>query len=254
MLSTFRLMALWVAFILVVGVSRPASGAKFNDRQKAEIGEIVREYLLKNPEILRDVFQELDRRQREGETALGSEQIAKNATEIFHSKHDLVVGDPRGDMTLVEFFDYNCGYCQKSMADVRKLIESDPKLRVVFKELPILGPGSVFAAKASIAAMKQGKFQEFHEALFEFKGRKDEASFVAIAKSVGIDVDRMAKDMNAPEVAAIIERNVELAGKININGTPAFVIGTELIPGAVGFEALAAKIAEVREAGGCAIC
>jgi protein-disulfide isomerase len=143
-------------------------------------------------------------------------------------------------VTLVEFFDYNCGYCKRSMPDVKKLIESDPKLRVVFKEFPILGPGSVFATRASIAAMKQGKFRELHEALFEFPGRKDETSVLEIAKSVGIDADRMAKDMDDPEVSAIIDRNIKLAGELGIAGTPAFVIGTDLMPGAVGFEALAA--------------
>jgi len=154
----------------------------------------------------------------------------------------------------VEFFDYNCGYCRHSLADVLKLLDKDKDVRLVFKEFPILGPGSVSAAKASIAARRQNKYWDFHLALMRERGTVDEAKVFAVAKTVGLDIPKLKADMESADVAKIIAQNQALAEALSIQGTPAFVIDQTLIPGAPGYDGLANAVAAVKEAGGCKYC
>lgn len=240
--------------IVILGSWHSAQAGEFNQSQKTEIERILRDYLLKNPEVLYEAMQALEQRQTENAAKQQQEQIEKQKSEIYHSDEDFVAGNPKGDIALVEFFDYNCGYCQRSMPDVKKLIATDRGLRVIFKEFPILGTGSTFAAKAAIAAMKQGKYLQLHEALYEHRGTKDEASVLTIAKKVGLDVDRLKKDMTDPKIQAVIEQNAKLAAALKIDGTPGFLIDKKVIQGAAGFDALAAEIATTRKAGGCQVC
>ena len=165
-----------------------------------------------------------------------------------------MAGNPAGKVTVVEFFDYNCGYCKRSLPDVLKLIETDKDVKLVIKEFPILGPGSLVAAKAAVAARRQGKYWEFHLALMNEKGAIDEARVFEVAKTVGLDGAKLRRDMEDPEIAKIIARNHTTAEALGIQGTPAFVIDQTLVPGALGFEALTGAVAAVREAGGCKLC
>jgi protein-disulfide isomerase len=226
---------------------------EFDKDQREEMGEIIRDYLLENPGILREVIQALEAKEQEAGLTAMSEAIRERGQELYRGEHDLVAGNPDGSVTMVEFFDYNCGYCKRAMSDVLALIESDDDLRVVFKEWPILGEGSRFAARAALASRKQGKYWDFHLALMETRGL-DETSTLEVARRIGLDVDQLKADMEAPEVAAVIEGNMRLASAFGIQGTPVFFIDDQVIPGAVGHEALAQVIGEVREAGGCTIC
>jgi protein-disulfide isomerase len=246
--------ALLSLVVLLAAVPPALAQGSFTSEQKSEIGAIVREYLLRNPEVLQEAFAELERRAREQQAAEASRAIAKNAAAIFRSDDDFVAGNPQGDVTVVEFFDYNCHYCRKSMSDVTKLIDTDKNLRVVLKEFPILGPDSLYAAKAALAARRQGKYWQFHQALFSASARLGQEKVLAVAKDVGLDVAQLQKDMKDPSMAKVIDANLQLAAALGINGTPAFVIGETLVPGAVGFDSLSGTIAALREAGGCAVC
>src|SRR5262245_55079797 len=217
--------------VIVFGFWQSAQAAEFTQSQRSEIEGILRDYLLKNPEVLLDAMQALEKRQGENVAKLQQEQIEKQKSEIYHSDDDFVAGNPKGDVAIVEFFDYNCGFCQRSMPDVKKLIATDQKLRVIFKEFPILGPGSTFAAKAAIAAMKQGKYLHLHEALYEHRGTKDEAAVLAVAKSVGLNVDRLKQDMADPKIQMVIDQNAKLAAALKIDGTPGFLIDKKVIQG-----------------------
>jgi protein-disulfide isomerase len=226
---------------------------EFDQDQREEMGGIIRDYLLENPEILREVIQALEAKEQQAGVAALTDAIRERGEDLYRGEHDLVAGNPDGSVTMVEFFDYNCGYCKRAMGDVLALIESDDDLRVVFKEWPILGEGSRFAARAALASRQQGKYWDFHLALMETR-RVDETTTLEVAERIGLDVEQLKADMEAPEVAAVIEGNMQLASALGIQGTPAFVVDDQMIPGAVGHEALAQVIGQVREAGGCAIC
>ncbi|MFZ5676649.1 MAG: DsbA family protein [Pseudomonadota bacterium] len=232
----------------------PAQAAEFNDVQKKELGDIIRQYLLENPEVVRDAMQELERKQQEAEDSARSDTLKTMASEIFHSKDDLVGGNPKGKVTMVEFFDYNCGYCKRAFPDVMKMIDADKDLKLVMKEFPILGPGSVYAARAALASRKQGKYWEYHMAMMAHEGRIDEAVADQIAEATGLDVKKLKADMEADEVNQVIGRNMQLADSLKIQGTPAFIIDETVIPGAVGYEALAAVVKQIRDNGGCKLC
>jgi protein-disulfide isomerase len=248
----FRLLILLATVVL--GSWHSTQAAEFTQTQRSEIEGILRDYLLKNPEVLLDAMKALEQRQGENVAKQQQEQIEKQKSEIYHSDDDFVGGNPKGDIALVEFFDYNCGFCQRSLPDVKKLITTDKGLRVIFKEFPILGPGSTFAAKAAIAAMKQDKYLQMHEALYEHRGTKDEAAVLSVAGKVGLNVDRLKRDMADPKIQMVIDQNAKLAAALKIDGTPGFLIDRRVIQGAVGFDALAAEIATTRKAGGCQVC
>jgi protein-disulfide isomerase len=242
------LIALIALFVL------PAQAAEFNDTQKKELGDIIRQYLLDNPEVVRDAMQELERKQQEAEDSARTDTLKTMAAEIFRSKDDLIGGNPNGKVTMVEFFDYNCGYCKRAFPDVMKMIDADKDLKLVMKEFPILGPGSVYAARAALASRKQGKYWEYHMALMAHEGRIDEAVADQIAAASGLDVKKLKADMEADEVNQVITRNMQLADSLKIQGTPAFIIDETVIPGAVGYEALAAVVKQIRDNGGCKLC
>ena len=248
--SAIRLVALTAALLVPTVII----AAEFNDQQRKEMGEIVREYLLKNPEVLRDAFRELERKEAVAKAQGAKSAIKQMAGDIFRADGDLIIGNPKGDVTLVEFFDYNCGFCKRALPDVLKLAETDKNLKIVIKEFPILGPGSMAAARAAIASRMQGKYWDFHLALLKKRGSVDEAGVFKVATKVGLDIGKLKKDMESDEVTAIIQRNHAVAQALNINGTPAFIIADNIFPGAVGFEQLASAVAKVRKEGGCSIC
>jgi len=231
-----------------------AGDTQFNDAQKQEMHKIIRDYLVQNPSVLREAIEALEKQAQELELARSRERIKENAELVYKSKRGFVFGNPEGNVTVVEFFDYNCGFCKRSLGDVMALVDADPNIKLILKEFPILGEGSVFASRAAIASKKQGKYWEYHLALMQHRGAIDENSAMAIAKEVGLNVDQLRKDMEDEEIAATINESMQLANAIGINGTPAFIIDDRLIPGALGLDTMQTQIAEIRKNGGCAVC
>ncbi len=210
-----------------------------------QVEAIVRDYLLREPEIIYQALQELQRREAAAEAERRKAALTGRQDDLFHSAASPVGGNPEGDVTLVEFFDYRCGYCRRVVGSVRALVEQDEELRVVFKEFPILGEDSVRASRAALAAERQGLYMPLHFALMA----TDDLSMdgiMAAAAGVGLDTAQLALAMESPEVQAEIEATFALARDLGIEGTPAFVIDDELIPGAVSLERLAALIDEAR--------
>ncbi|HZA66047.1 MAG TPA: DsbA family protein [Geminicoccaceae bacterium] len=210
-----------------------------------QVEKIVRDYLLREPEIIYQALQELQRRQAEAEAARQRAAVAAHQSELLEAPDNPVGGNPDGDVSLVEFFDYRCAYCRRVVSSMRTLLEEDRGLRVVFKELPVLGEDSVRAARAALASQSQGGYVPFHFALMA----ADDLSMKGIrraAAAVGLDPDRLEADMSSPDVTAAIEANYQLANRLGIEGTPAFVIGDQLIPGAVDKARLEQLIREAR--------
>ncbi|MCB1526874.1 MAG: DsbA family protein [Hyphomicrobiaceae bacterium] len=232
-----------------------AASSSFSDAQKSEIEAIVKGYLLKNPEIFLEIQNALEERMEKIQAEKLKAALAANADVLFRDPNAPVSGNPKGDVTVVEFFDYNCGYCKRGFPDVAKLIEQDPKVRVVFRELPILSKGSEEAARVAIAANMQGKYWEFHSHMIAFRGQANEASAMKIAEKVGLDMERLKKDVKSPAVDAEIKSVRKLAQDLNINGTPHFIVGNRSIPGAPQdlLEQLKSDVADVRKEG-CTIC
>lgn len=218
--------------------------------QVEAVKELIGDYLRENPKVLGDALHKLveQRRAEEAERQLMNTQLL--ADELNHDSDSPVGGNPDGDVTLVEFFDYRCPYCKAVSSDLRELIEEDTNLRFVFKEMPILSKTSVFAARAALAADKQGKYTDFHFALMAVRGDLTEELVMVVAEEVGLDVDRLRSDMKSREFDAVIRRNRALAEKLGINGTPAFVIAGKVIPGVVEMSELKSYIAEEREGEG----
>jgi protein-disulfide isomerase len=240
-------MAVALALCAVPVASKAQS---FSSGQRGEIEKIVKEYLLANPEILEEVSAELTKRQTAAETEKHRAAVEKNAETIFNSQRGVLLGNKNGDVNFVEFFDYNCGYCKKAMSDMLDLMKSDPKLRVTLKEFPVLGPGSVEAAQVAVAVRMQDptgkKYLDFHQKLLGGRGQADKARALAVAKEVGVDMAKLEKDMVSPEVAATLNENFKLAEDMGLNGTPSYVIGKDVVVGAVGLDGLTKKISEAR--------
>ena len=203
------------------------SGKAIQDNQ---IVDIVRNYLTKNPEILVEMTTELDKRQAAEQEAKQQKVISENADAIFRSPLAYVAGNPDGDVSVVEFFDYNCGYCRRALPDVVKLVDNDNKVRLVLKELPIFGDDSEAAAKAALAAHKQGKYFEMHQKLFTEPGKADKEKALRIAKELGLDVDQLEKDMADPEIQKSLDQAKDLAQKLGLQGTPLYLIGDHVDP------------------------
>ena len=251
---TFRFRLAAAAAALLTLTSAAFADGNFNDTQKKEIGEIVRQYLMENPEVLLDVSKALEVKQQEQESAQRSEVLKSSADQIFRSPADYVAGNPKGDVTMVEFFDYNCGWCKKGFPEVMTLLDNDKNLRFVLKELPIFGGDSDYAAMAAIAAKKQDKYWELHKAMFEHEGKITKEAVDEIAAKHGIDVAKLKADMKDPSVAKELAENHALAQALNINGTPGFVIDDKVSPGYLPADGLAQMIDEVRKGGGCKLC
>ena len=240
--------------IMMLCLSPATNAAEFSDSQRQEMESIVRDYLLSHPELLQEMSQSLEQKQKQAEDEQRKEGLVKYASQIFRDKSDYVAGNPNGNVTMVEFFDYNCPWCKKDFPDVMALLDEDKELKVVLKEFPILGPDSEYAAKAAIAAGKQGKYLQMHSALYQHEGKVTEAIVDEIAAAQGLDMEQLKKDMEDPKTAEIINRNRDLAQSLAINGTPAFVIDDKLVPGYLPKDELANMIKEVRARGACLLC
>lgn len=244
-------MARFTALLVVLGLAVAAAPAAraaepIDPARRAEIETIVRDYLLRNPEVLVEAITALENKQKAAESQAAQSKIVANRDALLRDSRDQILGNPQGDVTLVEFFDYRCGYCKQAQPNVLALVAADPKLRVVLKEFPILGPDSVIASRVAQAAIAQGKYDALHNALFAATGKLDSAKIFAIAGSVGLDETRLKTDMQAAAIDKQIEDNHALAEKLGISGTPAFIVGDQLIPGALPLDELQKAIATAR--------
>ncbi|CAN5222789.1 DsbA family protein [soil metagenome] len=247
---SFRSLKIAAVALAVCGAPAIASAQSFNDAQRGEIQKIMKDYLLSHPEILEEVSAELTKRQAAAEAEKHEAAVSANAKTVFNSPRGVTVGNKDGDVTFVEFFDYNCGYCKRAMTDMLDMMKADPKLKVVLKEFPVLGPGSVEAAQVAVAVRMQDptgkKYLDFHQKLLGGRGQADKAHAMAAAKDAGLDMTRLEKDLTSPEVRATIEENFKLAESMGMNGTPSYVIGKQVVVGAVGAEALKEKVSQAR--------
>jgi protein-disulfide isomerase len=246
----FRLLAPALIALAAVGAPTLASAQSFTDTQRGDIETIVKNYLISHPEVLEEAMAELSKRQAAAETQKHEEAVTKNASTIFNSPRGVMLGNKDGDVTFVEFFDYNCGYCKRAMADMLDLMKNDRKLKVVLKEFPVLSEGSVDAAKVAVAVRMQDpsgqKYLDFHQKLLGGRGPADKARAMAAAKDAGLDTAKIEKDLSSPEVKATIEENFKLAEDMGLNGTPSYVIGKQIVVGAVGLDSLKEKIGIAR--------
>ncbi|WP_156395991.1 DsbA family protein [Bosea sp. Leaf344] len=229
-----------------------AQTAALTPEQRKAVTDIVRETLLKNPEIIQEALVELEKRNAAEQAQAQANAVAAEKARLSDPATSVIIGNPQGDVTLVEFMDYNCGFCKRAMEDVRALAKDDPKLKIVIKDFPILGPDSVEASRVAVAAKNQlsgQKYFDFHVKLMATKGRINAAKALEVAKESGIDLARLQKDMEAPATRAAIEDTVALGDRLGLTGTPAFILGDEVVFGAVGQAALKQKIESVRKCG-----
>lgn len=265
MISTLRIAIPIAAMVLLSPLARaqapstpapataqPAAAAQapaaqsFSADQRREIEGIVKSYLVAHPEVLQEAMDALDKQQKQADAAKARETIKKDDATLFNSTHQVVLGNPQGNETVVEFFDYNCAFCKRALPDMMTLLKTNPNLKFVLKEFPVLGPGSVEAAHVAVAARMQDpsgkKYIEFHQKLLGGRGPADKARALAVAKEVGFDMPRLEKDMNSDEVKATIDEDMKLADLLGVSGTPTYVVGDEVVVGAVGLDELRAKL------------
>ena len=228
----------------------PAPG--LTAEQRKAVVALIRETLLQNPELIQEAMVELERRNAIAQAEAQRSAVTAEMARLIDPKTSAIVGNPQGDVTIIEFMDYNCGFCKRALEDVRVLAKDDPKLKVVIKDFPILGPDSVEASRVAVAAMTQltgPKYFEFHNKLMATKGRINGAKALEVAKESGADVERLKKDMESAQTKAVIEDTVALGDRLGLTGTPAFILGDEVVFGAVGVPALKQKIDSVRKCG-----
>jgi protein-disulfide isomerase len=235
-------------FIAALSLALPmtAHAQSFSADQREEIGHIVKDYLLAHPEVMQDVMAELEKRQQSADAEKHRAAVIENKATLFSSPHQVTLGNPQGNVTMVEFFDYNCGFCKRALTDMLDLLKSNNNLKFVLKEFPVLGEGSVEAARVAVAVRMQDasgkKYLEFHQKLLGGRGAADKMRALAVAKEVGFDMARIEKDMASDEAKKTIDENMKLAEVLGVNGTPSYVVGDEVVVGAVGIDALREKL------------
>lgn len=239
------------AITLAVAAALPAQNRAradtFTPAQRKQIDSAIHDYLVNHPAELLGAIQAAEEKMKSEAHERAEKALVKRHRDVFDDPATPVGGDPHGDVSLVEFFDYQCPYCKEVEPALEKLIAQDHRLRVVYKEFPVLGPVSVTAARAALAAKKQGKYGTFHDAMMAAKGHITDDTVFAVAKSVGLDVGKLKHDMADPEITRQIKGDLDLADQLDITGTPGFIIGNEIIPGAVDLDTLKQLIADARE-------
>lgn len=224
-----------------------ADAARAADVPQDEFEQRVRNYLLAHPEVIGEALKRLQAKQDEQDAAAAKAILKAHTADVFQDPDSPVGGNPNGNVTLVEFFDYNCPYCRAMAPVMEKAEAADPQLRIVYKEFPILSAGSVFAAKAALAANKQGKYVAFHRALYQVRGQVEEAKVLEVAGTVGLDVARMKADMQDAAIERMLDKNNKLAQALHITGTPGFVAGDEVRTGAMDLNGLQALVSKGRD-------
>jgi protein-disulfide isomerase len=240
--------ALALATAVVVPSFAQTAKAPLSPDQEKRVKELVKEYILANPEIILEAVKNLRQKQEEAQKKQAEAALKGKRDDLQGSKDLPVAGNPNGTVTIVEFFDYRCGYCKGVRPILDSVIHQDGKVRLVFKEFPILGPASRVASMAAIAANKQGKYLAFHNAMMAYPNNLTDDVIFEIARQVGLDIERLKADMKSPEVEQLIDRNHKLAQELGINGTPGFIIGDEIVPGAISADEFKSRLAAARKA------
>jgi protein-disulfide isomerase len=240
------ILALAGALVSTAASAAPAA-TDLAPAQREAIEGIIHDYLLHNPDVLLEALRGAEEKLNHEADVKAAKVLNDRQGEIFDDRSTPVAGNPRGDVTIVEFFDYRCPYCKQVLPSLQTLLKEDRNLRFLYKELPVLGPQSVTAAHAALAAQRQGKYEAFHNAMMATKGQISDETVYKVAGSVGLDVDRLKQDMSAPEIGQALKENLALADALNIHGTPGFIIGKHIVPGAVDLDALRNMIADARK-------
>ena len=232
--------SVFLSFCLVAALAppRPAAAAEFTPDQKKEIEGIIKDFLANHPDLLMQAIQDADDKLKKDAKDKAVKALDDHRQQVFDDPQSPTAGNPKGDVTLVEFFDYRCPYCKQVEPSLEKLLQDDKMLRFVYKEFPVLGPDSELAAHAALAAKLQGKYDAFHREMMAAPGHPDEAVIFKVAASVGLDVDRLKQDMKSPDVEKQLKANLDLGGTLDIDGTPAFIVGSTIVPGAISLEEL----------------
>ena len=239
-----------LAYLLPVLALLCASAAPAADLpEKRALDEAIRSYLLQHPEVIIESLQKYEEKERAAQEKASADALVSHKDIIYDHPMTPVTGNPKGDVTVVEFFDYQCGYCKRTMQNMLDLQKEDSKVRFVWKELPILGPVSEFAARGAMAAKKQDKYLEYHVAVMGARGQLTPDMVLKRAAEAGVDIERLKRDMDDPEIAKYLRETLLLAQQLGITGTPGFIIGGKLVPGAIGMEQMKKLVAEARAAG-----
>ena len=250
--STIRclVVVIVVACSLIAGIGSVSAGEQsLSAEQQSKIQELIRQYIIDHPEIILESIHKMEAREERERAERTRKNLIAMRDQLAKDPSSPVGGNRNGDVTIVEFFDYRCGYCKRVLPTILKILKTDPNVRYVFKEFPILGPNSVTAARAALAAWRidPAKYQKFHFALMESRGQLAESKVMAIASKIGFDVNALKAAMQTPDIKKTMEKNQQLAQALNISGTPAFVIGGELVPGAIDFATIQRLIAKARK-------
>jgi protein-disulfide isomerase len=236
--------------LLAAALAVPARADEpLSPEQKQAVEQIIHDYFMKNPEFMVDVLRAAEAKIKQEKADDARQAIAAKRDELLSDASSPVGGNPQGDVTIVEFFDYSCPYCKQVEPQIEALVKEDHQLRIVYKEFPVLGAGSVYAASIALVALKQGRYAPFHDAMMATKGQLSEDVVLKVAAGAGVDVAKAKQMVNAPDIQDILKRNYALAEALDINGTPAFIIGNVLVPGAASIDQLKKLVADARKPG-----
>jgi len=236
-----------VCALLAVALPCSITAAEITPEQRQATEGIIHDYLMQNPDVLIEALRAAEDKASRDADAKAALVLKDRRGEVFDDPATPVGGNPQGDVTIVEFFDYRCPYCKQVLPSLQALLDQDRNLRFIYKEMPVLGAPSVTAAHAALAARLQGKYEAFHAAMMATKGQITDEVVYQVAGSVGLDVDRLKQDMAAPEIDRALKANLALANALDIRGTPGFIIGDHIVPGAMDLGALKDLIAEARK-------
>jgi protein-disulfide isomerase len=249
-----RVFVLVAAVFIVLAQSATAhaqgqNGQGLSDAQKKDVEALIGDYLRAHPEVILESVRAMQEREQAAQIKRQQDSLVSRRQEIERDPASPVVGNVNGNVTVTEFFDYRCGYCKAVLPSVQQLLKDDPNVRFVMKELPILSPESRIAAKIALAVWKNEpkRYQELHTKLMSAQGDFSERRIFALAKEAGVDVERARRGMDAPEIEQALAANMELAQALGITGTPGFVVGKQLAPGAIDYDTLKRFVAEARK-------
>lgn len=236
------------AMFAAVAPDAPANAAEpLSAKQIEAMEKVVEEYILAHPEIIVQAMEKLRARQKATEQKAIKRTLDARRVDLIDDPDSSFAGNPKGDVVMVEFFDYNCGVCKRVLPIVLRVLKDDPKVKLIYKEWPILGPRSVYASRAAIASRRQGKYVAFHNAMMASRGGLGEKKVMALAASVGLDTGRLKEDMKKPEIDRILKKNFDLGDALRLKGTPTFVIGDTLIGGGRNYETMRSIIQKARK-------
>lgn len=242
----------WLPLMALALFALPVQSRAEDKMDRAQVEAIVRQYILDHPEIIEQAQTALQARQAAAEAERQKQALSEIGPMLDNAPQNAVLGDPNGDVTLIEFFDYNCGYCKRGFSDLKRLLDTDKKLKVILRDYPILAPGSVQAAMVAVAVKEQAsgdRFLKFHEALLLGDGQADRDRALEVAKEQGFDMKKIEASMTRQQTRAQLAENLKIGDTLGISGTPSYIIGNEIVPGAVGYDALKQRIDSMRKCG-----